>query len=429
MKILFKNVHLTESYGYGKECVYVQINDSLIEYIGKEEPNGEFDRVIDGKGNLLAPAFYNAHCHSAMTLFRGYGDDLPLREWLDTKILPAEELLDENRVYYGSMMAIAEMIKNGVVSFSDMYFFLDSTAKAVGQTGVKANIARSVVSFDPDLDVKNDTRILEGVDAYNKWHNTFDGRLKVDMSVHAEYSNVEKCCRYIGELAKDLGTGVQLHLSETRSEHEKCISERGMTPTEFFEHTGIFDSPTTAAHCVWVSDSDIEILAKHNVSVAHNPVSNLKLASGIMPYNKMKNAGVNIALGSDGVASNNQLGVLREMQYASLIHKGNTYNASATCASDMIKCATENGAKAQGRYDCGKLEVGCRADLILVNMNSLNNIPVFNYDSALCYSATESDILMTVCDGRILYENGEYTTIDIEKLVFESKEVFAHYFD
>lgn len=429
MKILFKNVHLPDGYGYGTQSVNVLVDDKIIAYIGKDELTEQVDRIIEGKGNLLAPAFYNAHCHSAMTLFRGFGDDLPLREWLDTKILPAEELLNEDRVYYGSMMAIAEMIKNGVVSFSDMYFFLDSTARAVGESGIKANISRSVVSFDPDLDVTTDTRIAEGVDAYKKWHNTFDGRLKVDMSVHAEYSNVEKCCRYVGELAKDFGTGIQLHLSETQSEHDKCVQTRGMTPTEFFASTGVLDVPVTAAHCVYVTDSDIQILADRGVSVAHNPVSNLKLGSGIMRYGSLKSAGVNVALGTDGVASNNKLSILREMQYAALIHKGNTRNAAETNASDMIKCATVNGAIAQGRLDCGKIEVGCRADLILVNMNSVNNIPVFSYDSALTYSACESDVLMTVCDGRILYENGEYTSIDMEKLTAEAKSVFEHYFD
>ncbi len=427
MKVLFKNAHLPTEYGYGKNTVNVLVDDKVISYIGESAPDA--DRVIECGGNLLAPAFYNAHCHSAMTLFRGYGDDLPLRTWLDTKILPAEELLNDERVYYGSMMAIAEMIKNGVVSFSDMYFFLDSTARAVGESGVKANISRSIVSFDEELDVYTDTRILEGLDSVKKWHNTFDGRLKVDMSVHAEYSNVEKCCRYVGECAKELGTGVQLHLSETESEHNKCVASRKMTPTEFFANTGVLDVPVTAAHCVWVTDNDISILKEKGVSVAHNPVSNLKLGSGFMPYNKMKNAGVNIALGTDGVASNNKLSVLREMQYCALIHKGNTLDAAATNATDMIRCATVNGAISQGRYDCGRVEVGRRADLILVDMSSVNNMPVFDYDSALTYSTCESDILLTMCDGRILYENSEYTTIDIEKLKSEASFVFEHYFD
>lgn len=429
MDILFKNAHLPMSCGYGTEAVNLLVRGSFIDYIGRDIPECEGVRVIDCKGNLLSPAFYNAHCHSAMTLFRGYGDDLPLREWLDTKILPAEELLDDERVYYGTMMGIAEMIRNGVVSFSDMYFFLDSTARAVGESGIKANISRSIVSFDENLCTESDTRILEGIKAVKDWNNTFDGRLKVDMSLHAEYSNVEKCCRYVGALARELGTGIQIHLSETESEHLNCIEKRGMTPTEFFEHTGVLDVPVTAAHCVWVSDSDIEILAKKGVTVAHNPVSNLKLASGVMPYGKMKRAGVNIALGTDGVASNNRLSVLRELQYAALIHKGVSRNASETCAEDMLCCATVNGARAQGRGDCGRIEAGCRADLILINTDSVNNIPHFSYESMLCYSASEADILMTVCDGRILYENGEYTTIDIERLSAEAKEVFAHYFD
>lgn len=429
MTILYKNVHLPESCGWGADSVCVLIRDKFIDYIGKEVPDETPDRVIDGRGDLLMPAFYNAHCHSAMTIFRGFGDDLPLREWLDTKILPAEELLNDNNVYYGSMLGIAEMIKNGVVSFSDMYFFLDSTARAVGESGIKANISRSIVSFDPEMDLSRDHRIAEGADAVRSYNGAFDGRLRVDMSIHAEYSNVERCCRRVGEIARELGVGMQIHLSETRSEHERCIRERGMTPTEFFAETGVLDAPTTAAHCVWVSDSDISILAQKGVSVAHNPVSNLKLASGIMPYNKLKAAGVNIALGTDGVASNNQLSILRELQFAALIHKGNTYNAKATSAADMIECATLNGARAQGRDDCGRIAVGCRADLILLDMSALNCIPTYNYESTICYAANDSNIRITMCDGRILYENGEYTSIDIEKLKAEAKEVIAHYFD
>lgn len=429
MDILFKNAHLPQSCGHGEGLVNLLVKGSIIEYIGKEIPDCEGARVIDCKGKLLSPAFYNAHCHSAMTLFRGYGDDLPLREWLDTKILPAEERLNDERVYYGTMMGIAEMIRNGVVSFSDMYFFLDSSARAIGESGIKANISRSIVSFDEDMCTESDTRILEGIKSVKDWNNTFDGRLKVDMSLHAEYSNVEKCCRYVGGLARELGTGIQLHLSETESEHLGCIEKRGMTPTEFFEHTGVLDVPVTAAHCVWVSDHDIEILAEKGVTVAHNPVSNLKLGSGVMPYRKMKQAGVNIALGTDGVASNNRLSVLRELQYAALIHKGVAKNAAETCAKDMLMCATVNGARAQGRENCGRIEVGCRADLILIDTDAINNVPQFSYESMMCYSMTEADILMTVCDGRILYENGEYTTIDIERLRAEAKEVFAHYFD
>jgi 5-methylthioadenosine/S-adenosylhomocysteine deaminase len=192
---------------------------------------------------------------------------------------------------------------------------------------------------------------------------------------------------------------------------------------------GVLDSPTTAAHCVWVSDEDIEIMAKRGVTAAHNPVSNLKLGSGVMPYKKMMEAGVNVALGTDGAASNNRLSVLREMQFAALLHKGVQRDPSVTMASDMIKIATENGARAQGRADCGKIAEGYKADLVLMDMSAVENIPSYCFESTLCYSASEADVLMTVADGRILYENRAYTTIDEEKLKSEARSVIAHYFD
>ncbi len=428
MTILFRNVNLPEAYGYCGS-VNLLVVDKLIAYIGKEEPKDRADRIIEGNGNLCMPAFYNAHCHSAMTLFRGYGDDLPLQRWLNEKIFPAEDRLTEESVYYGSKLAIAEMIRGGTVSFSDMYFFLDSTAKAVLECGVKANLSRSVVSFDPDADYKNDSRILESLDIYKRLHGAGEGRIKIDMSLHAEYTNVEKCVRYMAELTKELKTGMQVHISETVSEHRECIERHGITPMRFFSECGVLDSPTTAAHCVWVDDGDIEIMARKGVTAVNNAVSNLKLGSGIMPYKKMKDAGVNIALGTDGAASNNRLSVLRELQYSALIHKGNDLDPSVTSAADMIRVATLNGAKAQGREDCGSLEVGKRADIILIDMSSFNNIPYYSFESSVCYSANDRDVLLTMCDGNILYENSAYTSIDEERLKSEARRVISSYFD
>ena len=426
--ILFKNVNLPEYYGYNGS-VNILVKDKIIAYIGKCVPTDKIDRVIEGNGNLVIPAFYNTHCHSAMTLFRGYGDDLPLQRWLEERIFPAEEKLTSESVYYGSMVAIAEMIRNGTVSFSDMYFFLDDTARAVEESGVKANLSRSIVSFDPNIDCENDSRIKEAIDVFDRLNGKADGRIKIDMSLHAEYTNVEKCCRYLGAIAKEKGTGMQVHVSETAKEHDECIARHGVTPTKFFLETGVLDVPVTAAHSVWVDDEDMSIMAEKGVSVAHNPVSNLKLGSGIMPYKKMKDAGVNITLGTDGAASNNRLSVLREMQFAALVHKGNDLDPSVTLAADMIKIATRNGAKAQGRLDCGDVAVGMRADLLLVDMSHFNNIPSYNFESTVCYSMTEENIKMTMCDGNILYEDGAYTTIDEEKLKAEAKRVISHYFD
>ena len=403
MSILFKNVNLTESYGF-TSSVNILVRGDKISYIGKELPEESADRVIEGNGNLVIPAFYNTHCHSAMTLFRGYGDDLPLQRWLNEKIFPAEDRLTSESVYYGSMVAIAEMIRNGVVSFSDMYFFLDETARAVEESGIKANLSRSIVSFDPEIDVLNDSRINEGIDVFDRWHGRADGRIKIDMSLHAEYTNVEKCCRYLAELAKERKTGLQIHISETASEHDACIERHGVTPTEFFDRVGALDVPLTAAHCVWVTDEDIALMARKGVSVAHNPVSNLKLGSGIMPFKKMMDAGVNVTLGTDGAASNNRLSVLRELQFAALIHKGNDLDPSVTCAQEMIKVATRNGAIAQGREDSGEIKVGMKADLLLVDMSAINNIPAYSFESAVCYAMTEENILMTVCDGKTVYK-------------------------
>lgn len=426
MSILLKNVHLTEKYGYDGS-VNILVDGGYIKYIGKEVLTA--DKVIEGNGNLIIPGFYNAHSHSAMTLFRGFGDDLPLDVWLNTKVFPAEDYLTDEKVYYGAMLSCAEMLRGGIVAFSDMYMFMDSVARAVSDVGMKANLARSIVSFDENVDMENDFRMRESHEFAKKWHNANNGKIKVDMSLHAEYTNVEKCARYVADYAKENNYRMQIHLSETKKEHDECIKKRGMTPTEFFNNAGVFDVPTTCAHCVYLSESDMDILAKKGAFIAHNPVSNLKLGSGIMPYSTVKKHNVNIALGTDGVASNNRLDMIRELQFAALIHKGNERNAAATCARDIIDSATKIGALSEGRDDCGDIMVGYKADMVMIDMNAINNIPLFSYESALAYSAKTEDVIMTMVDGDILYNNGEYTTIDKERLVHTFRDIAEHYYD
>lgn len=428
MKTIFKNATLLPEYGFSGE-VFVTVKDQRIAAIDTACPDTTGAEVVDCKGNLLIPAFYNAHCHAAMTLFRGYGEDLPLSRWLEERIFPAEERLTDRSVYVATKLAIAEMLRNGVASFSDMYMFEEEVARAVLETGIKANLSRSLVSFDPNADIRRDSRFAEVESLARNYHMAGDGRIVTELSLHAEYTNTEKTCRIIADYAKEMGYGMQIHLSETEKEHQDCIGRHGKTPTEFFRDTGVLDVPTTAAHCVWVSDSDIAILAQRGVSVAHNPVSNLKLGSGVMPLRKMLDAGVNVALGTDGVASNNRLDVLREMQTAAILHKGVSRDPAITRASEMLALATKNGALAQGRRDCGEIRVGNRADLVLIDRNSIHNMPSYDDYSMLAYSADRSDVLLTMVDGRILYRNGEYTLIDEEQLRFEAREVFLHYFD
>lgn len=408
---------------------FVTVENQYITDIKETRPNGNFDRIIDCRGNLLTSGLYNAHCHAAMTLFRGYGEDLPLDKWLNDRIFPAEDRLNKESVLLGSLMAIAEMLKNGIVSFSDMYFFCEATADAVIGTGIKANVSRSIVSFDPSANPASDTRVAEAVSLYRDYNNAADGKLRVDFSLHAEYTNTKKYAAYVSELAAVNDTALQIHLSETEKEHCECIERHGCTPTEFFLDAGSFNVPVTAAHCVYLTDNDIDILSQYGATAVHNPISNLKLGSGVMQLPKFTERGVNVALGTDGTASNNQLDIFSELRFASVLHKGITRNPSVTTARSMWDMATANGAKAQCRFDCGKAAVGYRADLILIDLDAVNNQPVFDLYNTLAYSANSSNVLMTMVDGKILYENGEYTTIDIEGLKSEFAHICEHYFD
>ena len=430
MKILIRNVKLSEEYGFGNASVSVVVSDDRISYIGTEPPTGGYDRVIEGKENLLFSGFYNSHCHAAMSLFRGYGEDLPLDRWLNERIFPAEERLTEKSVYTGTMLSIAEMLAGGIVSFSDMYMFEDVVARAAIESGIKANLARSIVSFDEGEDPRNSHRFLEAAELVRNYHLSENGRIRVDMSIHAEYTNTERMCRAVAEYAKENALAIQMHISETEKEHEECkMRRKGRTPIEFSCDTGLLDSPFCAAHCVYVSDGDLEIMRERGVFVSHNPVSNLKLASGVMPLPKMLSRGVSVSLGTDGSSSNNNLDIFKELKLAAILHKGVTQRADATDAHTICKLATRGGALAQGRTDCGRIAVGQKADLILVDLNSLHNIPSYGYEATVAYSANASDVKMTMVDGKILYENGEYTTIDVEKLKYEAKDVIKHYFD
>ena len=429
MKTIIKNVTLLAETGYGEGIWHVTVNDKRITSITKELPGLKDAEIIDAKGNLLIPGFYNAHCHAAMTLFRGYGEDLPLQRWLEERIFPAEDRLNYENVTVATKLAIAEMLKGGIVSFSDMYMFEGAVAEVVLETGIKANLSRALVSFSPDANIATDSRFAEAKSLIDKYQNCDDERLKVDFSLHAEYTNLPHYMAQVAEYTTANDLRMHIHLSETEKEHNECIARHGKTPTKLFYDLGTFNTPTLAAHCVWVSDEDIAILAEKGVSVVHNPVSNLKLGSGVMPLNKMLSAGINVCLGTDGVASNNRLDILREMQTAAILHKGVLLDPTATTASQMPKLATRNGALAQGREDCGAICIGARADLVLIDRSSVHNMPCFDDYAMLCYSAERSDVLMTMVDGRILYQNGTYTLIDEERLRYDAQKVFAHYFD
>ena len=428
MKILFENVRVPEEYGFADEHIFLLTDGNIISYIGRDKPTA-FDKKIDGKGNLLIPGFYNSHCHVPMVMFRGYGEDLPLWRWLNEKIFPAEERLNNENVYISSIIGIAEMLKNGIVSFSDMYMFENSVAEAVIETGIKANLSRSLVSFGEDATIQGDWRFAESLEWIKQYQNANNGRLRMDMSIHAEYTNQEKYIREVAEYTKDNNLRMQIHASESENEHHECIRKYGKTPIEFFRDTGVLSSPTTLAHCVYVTDSDMDIIRDCGAFVSHNATSNLKLGSGVARLPRLLEKGVCVSLGTDGAASNNTLDIMREYQLVSILHKGVNRDAEATIASQILDLATYNGAKSQGRDDCGKLKVGNRADIVMIDLNAINNKPCFDTYCTLSYSANSSNVLLTMVDGDILYHNGEFTTIDIEKAIYEFDEVCKHYFD
>ena len=274
-----------------------------------------------------------------------------------------------------------------------------------------------------------DVRFSESKKLVNDYNGYDDGRIIAEMCIHGEYTNAESPIRTVAEYAKENGLGIQLHASETQSEHEECIARHGLTPIAYFEKLGILDSPVCAAHCVYVTDDDMAIMAAHNTSAVHCPISNLKLGSGVARVPSLMAAGVNVCLGTDGASSNNRLDMLREMQTAALIHKGVNRVPELMAAKDVFKMATYNGAVAQRRFDCGTVEVGKRADLVLLNTDAVHNIPLYDTYSMLAYSAMASDVVMTMVDGRVLYRDGEYKTIDIEKIKAEGKRTLKGFFN
>jgi 5-methylthioadenosine/S-adenosylhomocysteine deaminase len=419
--MLFENITILDEELNVRHNMYVGVKDEFIEYIGSERPDDDYGESYDGKGRLLMSAFYNSHAHSPMMMMRGYGENLALSDWLNTKIFPFEDKLYSDAVYYSTLLAMAESIRFGIVSSSDMYYFCEDMARAVIESGAKANISRSITSFE-EGSIKNGERYQEAVRLVKNFHGTDDGKILVDASVHAEYTNTETSIREVAQFAKEYGINMHVHISETKSEHEECKERHGgRTPVKLMNDLGVFDTNTTAAHCVWVEDEDMDILADKGVTVASCPVSNLKLASGICNVPKLLKKGINVAIGTDSVASNNSLNFIEEMKFFALLNKAAYSDPTLITPEQTIHAATYAGALAQGRHDCGRLREGNRADLIVLNIELPHMRPVHDLKTNIVYSASGSDVILTMVDGKVLYKDGDFLTIDIEKTIAETE--------
>ncbi|MBQ6594387.1 MAG: amidohydrolase [Clostridia bacterium] len=406
------------------ENAYLAVDGDTISYIGTEKPEGRFDDVKDMTGKLLIPGLINCHCHAAMVLLRGVGSDLPLDRWLFEEMMPVEDRLTREEITAGNELAMMEMLASGVTSFSDMYLEPDTAVAVNEQIGMKMNLCRVVQAFDPEETYDQSWRAVESFRLFDTWHGAQNGRVRIDFGIHAEYTINEKVVTgYTSQAAgyRARGACMQLHLSETQKEHEEGIGRRGMTPAAWFEKVGAFRLPTAAAHCVAVSEEDIGILLRNGVSPIHNPTSNMKLGSGFAPVTEMLEKGLNVALGTDGAASNNNLNMFEEMHLAAIIHNGHRRDPVIMPPETVLRMATVNGAKLQGRADTGRLEVGMKADIVAVDLGRAHMYPFFEPMAMLVYSAQASDVCMTMVDGRILYEDGRYLTLDERKVMADAR--------
>lgn len=422
MKLRFYNASvLTEA---GKDIFNGEIHTDgdRITYVGSEKGDGQFDREINLGGNLIMPSFKNAHTHSAMTFLRSYADDLPLNDWLFKQVFPMEDKLTPDDVYELTKLAALEYFAGGTTAAFDMYFFPDSIAQAAIDTGLRLVLCGAVSGGDNQADYDSALSRLE--DYYTRF-NSLNPLVSFKMGFHAEYTTHISILKGIAELAKKYKQPLYTHNSETASEVQGCIERHGMTPTALMEKLGMFEYGGGGFHCVHMTDEDLDIFRKRGLYVVTNPCSNCKLASGIAPLAKMDGMGINLAIGTDGPASNNALDMFREMYLASVLQKVRENDAAAMPAGAVLRAATTGGALAMGLNDCATLSVGSMADMVVIDMNRPNMQPVNNVQKNLVFAGTRDNVKMTVANGVIVYEDGKFPTLDAEKIYAKANEIMA----
>ena len=396
---------------------YVAVDGINISYMGAERPQGDFDQTIDCAGKVMMPGFVNCHTHIPMTLMRGYGGGHDLQSWLQDFIFPAEHRWDDRSLTAATGLGLAEMIASGVTCIADMYMRMGVVARQVLDAGISANLCNGAVyfgapeDFSPDKcgDCENHIRL------YEDWHNAGDGQLLVDASIHAEYTSCPPVWEWVANYAREHGLGMHVHISETQREHAQCLEKYGLTPIQLLDRYGVWDTRAIAAHCVYTTPEDWAIMRQKGVSCVHNPYSNLKLGSGVAPIPDMLRAGVNAALGTDGVSSHNSVDMFADMKLAAVLHNGVRRDPMAMTARRALEMATINGANALGR-NTGRIEAGRVADLILVDFDAPNLIPCHDPAENLVFSAHGSNVAMNMARGRVIYQNGAFLTLDLDKI-------------
>jgi 5-methylthioadenosine/S-adenosylhomocysteine deaminase len=395
-------------------------NDKIVEINDKIDANNA-DEVINAEKKVLIPGLVNTHTHLSMSLMRGLADDLPLDTWLNDHIWPVEANLNGEHCYAGALLACAEMIKSGTTCFNDMYFFMDSVAKAADEAGIRGMLSHGMIDFgDEDkrkAEFKETQRIIE------KCHDTADGRIKVSFGPHSPYTCSEELLEGVRKEADKYGLKIHIHASETQKEVEDVLEAHRKRPFEYLDEIGLLGEDVLAAHAVWLSDNEMGIIKERGVKLSHNPSSNMKLASGISPVSKLLEKGICVSLGTDGAASNNSLDIFEEMKTAALLQKVHTLDPTVLNAHEVFEMATINGADALGlENEIGTIEVGKKADIALVDMKTPGLTPFRNPVSHLVYSANGADVDTVICNGELLMKNRELQTIDEASVISLAEE-------
>jgi 5-methylthioadenosine/S-adenosylhomocysteine deaminase len=398
------------------------INGDAISYIGSGDGK-EFraKRTIDAKGGLILPGLINGHTHAAMTLFRGLADDLPLMEWLNHYIFPAESRMDADFVYSGTLLACAEMIMSGTTTFCDMYIFEDEVARAAKEAGMRSLVGEVLYDFDsPNYGpIENGLKYTE--DLINKWQG--DALVSIAVEPHSLFTCSPELLSRTNELALKYTVPLIIHVAETRSELDEVKNRYGKGPVEHLKSLGLLGPHLIADHCVHLGEKDIKMFAENGVKAIHNPESNMKLASGIAPVPDMLKSNVTVGLGTDGCASNNNLDLFAEMDMAAKLHKINTMDTTVMDALTVLRMATIEGAKALGMDEItGSLEKGKKADVIILDTKKPHLTPMYNPFSHLVYAARSNDVTHSIINGRLLMEDRRLLRIDLYEIMEKARQ-------
>jgi len=398
----------------------IAIEDNKISKIG-EEVSGEAEKVIDGSGKVTIPGLINTHTHLSMTLFRGIADDMDLQKWLQEKIWPLESNLESADIHIGALLGSLEMIKSGTTCFADQYFFMDQVAEAVKESGIRASLSYGII--EENNAEKREEELAAGEELVKSYEGYANDRVKTMFGPHSTYTCSEECLKRVEELADKYDVGIHIHLAENEKEIEDVKNMHGKRPVKFLDSIDFLDSKVLAAHCTWLDDDEIEIIRERGVKPVHNPVSNMKLGSGVAPIPELLSKDIPVGLGTDGVASNNSFDILEEMKFAALLNKVKNKDPTVIPARKALEMATINGAKALGlEKEIGSLETGKKADITMVDLEKPHLKPLFDIESQLVYSSNGNDVETLIVDGNIIMENGELKTLDEEKIMKKSQK-------